>query len=140
MRESRSSTKRQPALSARDSLTALALSPPISRTGRRSARCAALVARHRLGRTGDGHRPDRTGHRLGARLDHHYRAAGRGLSLVVHGSKTLIRNGINADLVITAVKTDPTQRPPGMSLLMMERGIPASSAGATWTRSEGVRA
>jgi alkylation response protein AidB-like acyl-CoA dehydrogenase len=29
---------------------------------------------------------------------------------VVNGSKTFITNGINADLVITAVKTDPTQR------------------------------
>ena len=27
---------------------------------------------------------------------------------VVNGSKTFITNGINADLVITAVKTDPT--------------------------------
>ena len=32
---------------------------------------------------------------------------------VVNGSKTFITNGINADLVITAVKTDPTPAPPG---------------------------
>jgi alkylation response protein AidB-like acyl-CoA dehydrogenase len=42
---------------------------------------------------------------------------------VVNGSKTFITNGINADLVITAVKTDPTQRHQGMSLLVLERGM-----------------
>ncbi|MDP1820418.1 MAG: acyl-CoA dehydrogenase family protein [Acidimicrobiales bacterium] len=42
---------------------------------------------------------------------------------VVNGSKTFITNGINADLVITAVKTDPTQRHSGMSLLVLERGM-----------------
>jgi len=42
---------------------------------------------------------------------------------VVNGSKTFITNGINADLVITAVKTDPTQRHAGMSLLVLERGM-----------------
>jgi len=42
---------------------------------------------------------------------------------VVNGSKTFITNGINADLVITAVKTDPTQRHKGISLLVLERGM-----------------
>ena len=42
---------------------------------------------------------------------------------VVNGSKTFITNGINADLVITAVKTDPTQQHRGMSLLVLERGM-----------------
>jgi len=42
---------------------------------------------------------------------------------VVNGSKTFITNGINADLVITAVKTDPSQRHTGMSLVVMERGM-----------------
>jgi len=42
---------------------------------------------------------------------------------VVNGAKTFITNGINADLVITAVKTDPTQRHAGMSLLVLERGM-----------------
>ena len=41
---------------------------------------------------------------------------------VVNGSKTFITNGINASLVITAVKTDPTQRHRGMSLLVIEDG------------------
>src|SRR3989441_2867231 len=42
---------------------------------------------------------------------------------LVNGSKTFITNGINADLVITAVKTDPTQRHKGMSLMVIERGM-----------------
>jgi alkylation response protein AidB-like acyl-CoA dehydrogenase len=42
---------------------------------------------------------------------------------VVNGSKTFITNGINADLVITAVKTDPSQRHGGISLLIIERGM-----------------
>jgi alkylation response protein AidB-like acyl-CoA dehydrogenase len=42
---------------------------------------------------------------------------------IVNGSKTFITNGINADLVITAVKTDPSQRHAGMSLLVIERGM-----------------
>ncbi|WP_163513616.1 acyl-CoA dehydrogenase family protein [Fodinicola acaciae] len=46
-----------------------------------------------------------------------------GDDFVVNGSKTFITNGINADLVITAVKTDPSQRHAGMSLLVLERGM-----------------
>ncbi len=42
---------------------------------------------------------------------------------VVNGSKTFITNGINADLVIAAVKTDPEQRHRGMSLLVLERNM-----------------
>ena len=42
---------------------------------------------------------------------------------VVNGSKTFITNGINADLVVVAVKTDPTQKHKGMSLLVLERGM-----------------
>ena len=46
-----------------------------------------------------------------------------GDNYVVNGSKTFITNGINADLVITAVKTDPSQRHKGMSLLIIEAGM-----------------
>jgi len=46
-----------------------------------------------------------------------------GDNYVVNGAKTFITNGINADLVITAVKTDPSQRHKGMSLLILERGM-----------------
>jgi alkylation response protein AidB-like acyl-CoA dehydrogenase len=42
---------------------------------------------------------------------------------IVNGSKTFITNGINADLVITAVKTDPDLKHKGMSLLVLERGM-----------------
>src|SRR5690606_32497985 len=48
---------------------------------------------------------------------------------VVNGSKTFITNGINADLVITAVKTDPSQRHRGISLLVLERGMPGFERG-----------
>ena len=48
---------------------------------------------------------------------------------VVNGSKTFITNGINADLVITAVKTDPSQRHAGMSLVVLERGMPGFERG-----------
>jgi alkylation response protein AidB-like acyl-CoA dehydrogenase len=44
-----------------------------------------------------------------------------GDAYVLNGSKTFITNGINADLVITAVKTDPTLRHRGMSLVVVER-------------------
>jgi alkylation response protein AidB-like acyl-CoA dehydrogenase len=48
---------------------------------------------------------------------------------VVNGSKTFITNGINADLVVVAVKTDPSQRHRGMSLLVVERDTPGFERG-----------
>jgi alkylation response protein AidB-like acyl-CoA dehydrogenase len=51
------------------------------------------------------------------------RARREGEHYVVDGAKTFITNGINADLVITAVKTDPAQRHRGISLLVIERGM-----------------
>jgi long-chain-acyl-CoA dehydrogenase len=42
---------------------------------------------------------------------------------VVNGSKTFITNGINSDLVIVVVKTDPSQAHGGMSLIMVEDGM-----------------
>jgi alkylation response protein AidB-like acyl-CoA dehydrogenase len=48
---------------------------------------------------------------------------------VVNGSKTFITNGINGDLVVTAVKTDPRERHAGMSLLVLERGMPGFERG-----------
>ncbi len=41
----------------------------------------------------------------------------------VSGAKTFITNGINADLVIVALKTDPAERHRGISLLVVERGM-----------------
>ena len=48
---------------------------------------------------------------------------------VVNGSKTFITNGINADLVILACKTDPTARHKGMSILVIEAGMDGFSRG-----------
>ena len=48
---------------------------------------------------------------------------------IVNGSKTFITNGINADLVITAVKTDPGQKHKGLSLLVLERDMPGFERG-----------
>jgi alkylation response protein AidB-like acyl-CoA dehydrogenase len=42
---------------------------------------------------------------------------------VVDGTKTFITNGINADLVIVAVKTDLSERHRGISLVVIERGM-----------------
>jgi alkylation response protein AidB-like acyl-CoA dehydrogenase len=50
---------------------------------------------------------------------------------LVNGSKTFITNGINADLVVTAVQTGATggDRRSGLSLLVMERGMPGFERG-----------
>lgn len=50
---------------------------------------------------------------------------------VVNGAKTFITNGIHADLVIVACKTDTEIRPKhkGVSLLVIERGHPGFSRG-----------
>lgn len=51
------------------------------------------------------------------RQDDHY---------IINGSKTFITSGCRADLVVTAVRTDPdpTKRHHGLSLLCVERGTP----------------
>ncbi|HTZ43276.1 MAG TPA: acyl-CoA dehydrogenase family protein [Jatrophihabitans sp.] len=51
-----------------------------------------------------------------------------GDDLIVNGAKTFITNGINADLVITAVRTSdhPHQ---GLSLVVLERGTPGFERG-----------
>jgi long-chain-acyl-CoA dehydrogenase len=51
------------------------------------------------------------------------RAIRDGEEYVLDGSKTFITNGINADLVIVAAKTDPSERHRGISLLVVERGM-----------------
>ena len=53
----------------------------------------------------------------------------RGDVYVLNGSKTFISNGINADLVVVAAKTDPSKRHQGMSLLVVERGMPGFERG-----------
>jgi alkylation response protein AidB-like acyl-CoA dehydrogenase len=42
---------------------------------------------------------------------------------LLNGAKTFITNGINSDLVIVAVKTDPRERHRGISLLLVERDM-----------------
>ncbi|HVX23143.1 MAG TPA: acyl-CoA dehydrogenase family protein [Acidimicrobiales bacterium] len=48
---------------------------------------------------------------------------------VVHGSKTFITNGTNADLIITVAKTDPSAGAKGISLLVIEEGMPGFERG-----------
>ena len=51
-----------------------------------------------------------------------------GEDLIVNGAKTFITNGINADLVVTAVRTGP-DRHKGLSLVVVERGMPGFERG-----------
>ncbi len=48
---------------------------------------------------------------------------------VVNGSKTFISNGISADLVLLAVKTDPKEGAKGVSLLLVEAATPGFRRG-----------
>ncbi|HVE25304.1 MAG TPA: acyl-CoA dehydrogenase family protein [Sporichthya sp.] len=57
------------------------------------------------------------------------RAERRGDSYVLNGTKTFITNGINADLIVVACKTDPSQRHRGISLLVVESGMPGFTRG-----------
>jgi len=48
---------------------------------------------------------------------------------ILNGAKTFITNGINSDLVIVVCKTDPAARHRGMSLLVVEAGMPGFERG-----------
>ncbi|OTA18274.1 acyl-CoA dehydrogenase FADE13 [Xenorhabdus vietnamensis] len=48
---------------------------------------------------------------------------------LVNGGKTYITNGINADLIVIAVKTKEGQQGQGISLLAIERGMPGFTRG-----------
>ena len=50
-------------------------------------------------------------------------------SYLLNGSKTFITNGWHADLVIVVAKTDPTAGAKGISLLLVERGMPGFEKG-----------
>jgi alkylation response protein AidB-like acyl-CoA dehydrogenase len=50
-------------------------------------------------------------------------AVRHGDTYVVNGGKTFITNGVNSDVVVVAVKTDPAQKHRGISLLVLERGM-----------------
>lgn len=47
----------------------------------------------------------------------------KGGDYVLKGSKTFISNGINADIVIVAAKSDPDNNPHAMTLCIVERGM-----------------
>ncbi|MGH3505576.1 MAG: acyl-CoA dehydrogenase family protein [Nocardioidaceae bacterium] len=53
----------------------------------------------------------------------------QGDHFVLNGQKTFISNGINADLVIVVAKTDPDAGYQGISLLVVERGMPGFERG-----------
>ena len=57
------------------------------------------------------------------------RAVKHGDHYVLNGSKTFITNGVNADLVIVVAQTDPDKAAPGLSLLVVERGMEAFERG-----------
>jgi alkylation response protein AidB-like acyl-CoA dehydrogenase len=48
---------------------------------------------------------------------------------IVNGAKTFITSGYHADLVIAAVKTDPRERHRGISLVVIEDGMPGFERG-----------
>ncbi|TDD24777.1 acyl-CoA dehydrogenase family protein [Nonomuraea diastatica] len=48
---------------------------------------------------------------------------------VLSGQKTFITNGINADLVLVAARTDPDERHDGLSLFVVERGMKGFTRG-----------
>ncbi|WOX05295.1 acyl-CoA dehydrogenase family protein [Microbulbifer pacificus] len=50
-------------------------------------------------------------------------AIDQGDHYLLNGSKTFISNGINADLVIVAAKTDPVNNPRQIGLFLVERGM-----------------
>ena len=47
----------------------------------------------------------------------------------INGSKTFITNGIQSDLVVTVVRTDPDGGPRGFTLMVVERDAPGFSRG-----------
>ena len=47
----------------------------------------------------------------------------------LNGSKTYISNGINADLIVVAAKTDPENDPHALALCIVERGMPGFERG-----------
>lgn len=53
----------------------------------------------------------------------------QGDTYLLNGQKTFITNGILSDLVIVVAKTDPTLGHKGISLLVVERGMPGFSRG-----------
>lgn len=57
------------------------------------------------------------------------RAIKKGDHYVINGEKTFISNGLKANLVIVACKTDPTAGHKGISLIVVEEGTPGFKRG-----------
>ncbi len=57
------------------------------------------------------------------------RAVKDGNDYIINGSKTFISNGVLADLVVLAVKTDPGAGAKGISLFVVENGTPGFAKG-----------
>ncbi|MEN6324964.1 MAG: acyl-CoA dehydrogenase family protein [Syntrophomonas sp.] len=57
------------------------------------------------------------------------RAVKDGSDYIINGSKSFISNGILADLVVLAVKTDPSAGAKGITLFVVENGTPGFSKG-----------
>jgi alkylation response protein AidB-like acyl-CoA dehydrogenase len=57
------------------------------------------------------------------------RAVRDGDHYIVNGAKTFITNGINSELIVTAVRTDPSQRHKGISVLVIEGDTPGFERG-----------
>ncbi len=53
----------------------------------------------------------------------------RGNGYVLNGSKTFITNGQNADVVIVVAKTDPSRGAKGITLFLVDAGLPGFSKG-----------
>lgn len=56
-------------------------------------------------------------------------AVDKGDHYLLNGSKTFITNGQMADVIVVVAKTDPTQGAKGISLLLVERGMPGFERG-----------
>ena len=57
------------------------------------------------------------------------KAVKQGSDFIINGSKTFISNGILADLVIVATRTDPNAGHKGITLFVVERGMPGFERG-----------
>jgi len=66
-------------------------------------------------------------------------AVQQGDGWILNGTKTYISNGINADLVVVAAKTDPGGNPHAMTLFLVERGMTGFTRGRN-LRKMGMKA
>ncbi len=67
-------------------------------------------------------------------------AVRQGDHYVLNGQKTFITNGILSDVVIVVAKTQPELRHKGISLLVVERGMPGFSRGRKLQTTHRLRA